>query len=485
MLIAVRSWNPPDPQPYQRPLTVAPLTLTYGDQPPRSSGVNFATTIAAWTPPDPQPRQLPLTIAPLTFIYGDQPPRYSRVTARTIVSAWEPPDPQPQRTLPTQIVSVDQPPRSSTVNFTVALRSWTPPDPQPPRDLKNFAPLTLTYGDQPPFKRPDLLPISLWQIDPQPQQRIVYYPITPVIVAAQVPFVRLSASILASWDAQAPTIQQRPGFAPLTLAYGDQPPRMSLVTPRVIVQAWEPPPPSPQGGARTQIVSVDQPPVKRIQPLPAQFWQVDQPIQQRVFYPFPTLVIAANPPAALYPLATILSWYADERAQPRQRLIAPLTLTYGQQPPRVDPCAALDIIVGQWPTGMEPGLPQLGVRTAAITKQLRVDQPPPIAPCPDLAIIISQWPTGMEPGLPYHPPGMTAIIFVAPPVPVPSAYIILDVIRFQNALTDARAFQNAFTDTLDFQNALADDVRFQKTLTDAVVFQNLIIDVEVLEGVIS
>lgn len=80
LLSIVRQWDPPDPMPRQRPLTVAPLTLIYGQQPPprrEYRNVIYDSWLVVDVPRQPvgyalQPAPAPIVI-PATVI--DAPPR--------------------------------------------------------------------------------------------------------------------------------------------------------------------------------------------------------------------------------------------------------------------------------------------------------------------------------------------------------------------------------------------------------------------------
>lgn len=141
----VESWRPPDPQPQQRPLTVAPLSLTYGQQPPRYSTAGLNAVVETWRPPDPQPQQRRPTV-PIPA-QGDQPPRYSPVQLYSLVGLWRPPDPQPwQRPVTAPIPTAppppppDNPPRYTTAALTSLVASWRPPDPAP-QQRRRLAPI--------------------------------------------------------------------------------------------------------------------------------------------------------------------------------------------------------------------------------------------------------------------------------------------------------------------------------------------------------
>jgi hypothetical protein len=96
----------------QRREGIAPLTLIYGDEPPRRTEATRYAILETWRPPPPEPRQLPRNIAPLTLSYGDQPPPRSIVVSQTI-EAWkfiEAPRKLPARYVPEPIITADDPP---------------------------------------------------------------------------------------------------------------------------------------------------------------------------------------------------------------------------------------------------------------------------------------------------------------------------------------------------------------------------------------
>ncbi len=328
------SWNPPDPQPVQarfnaitspvvtfvpftrapmqwpiddplprRPVQIAPLALTYGDQPPRYETSRLNSILASWIPPDPQPRQLPLTIAPLTLTYGQQPPPSSNaLKLQNVLTSW----PTGFEYQPYQLVrrppipaQGDQPPRTSAVRMMQSVLAW-------PTGLE-YQPYQLTESTA---------------------------AITPVTVVAFIPLVRLPGSILSSWALQDPQPTQRPVTAPIP-AQGQQPPRYSTATLSSLVAAWTPPDLQVQRTVPRQIVSVDAPPRTTTRALSAilSAWAgVDAP-QQRTNTPAAFSVTIAQPPFKPYPMATVLSWQPEPVPAQARRPIAPLTLTYGQQPP--------------------------------------------------------------------------------------------------------------------------------------------------------
>lgn len=342
MLVITQAWTPPDPQPYQRPLNVAPLALSYGDKPPpysvaelmqntlvshptgfeyeprqrirytpipqqgdtppKFNPAGILQIIDSWRPPDPQPWQLPLKIAPLTLTYGDKPPPYS--TAELIQNALAS-FPTGLEHNPSQRIRYapipaqgDTPPKFSPAQLFQLVDSWRPPDPAPWQHPLNFAPLTLTYGDKPP----------------------------PYSVA------EMMKNTLVSW----PTgleyePRQKPlNFAPLTLTYGDQPPRYSTANFRTIIDTWRPPDPQPNQQPITVPIPAqgDRPPFRFVQTI-----QYDDPWpqQRQVQYPQSPVVQTYIPPPS-YPWAVIQSWQTDPWPTQRPTTASLLSLVYGTQP---------------------------------------------------------------------------------------------------------------------------------------------------------
>lgn len=242
------AWEPPPPMPWQKPLTQAPLTLTYGQQPPKGPTQLLVDSIIvkwSWEPPPPMPRQLPLTVAPLTLRYGSQPPLGCQpftITENVIYYAWQPPDPQPQNTI--RKIASFTPTLATFVSFfrlpDSVLSSWKFADPLP--TVPDYiAPQTLVYGQQPP-------PLIRQSI---PQQREDWMPQARSQAAALIPavtfvsFMRLPDSVLASWRAGDPQPTLPRNIVPLTLTYGNQPPRYSIRDMVLLVSAWNPPDPMP------------------------------------------------------------------------------------------------------------------------------------------------------------------------------------------------------------------------------------------------
>ena len=136
----------------QYPSKVAPLTLRYGDQPPKWSAAAFYNLRNQW--PEPSwPAQSRGPVAPLTLTYGDQPPRYDLARLYNLRAQWSEPtwDAQSRPPIAAPIFvpsTVNNPPPRNTAALTEVLRQWivTWDAQYPPK----IAPLTLVYGDQPP-----------------------------------------------------------------------------------------------------------------------------------------------------------------------------------------------------------------------------------------------------------------------------------------------------------------------------------------------
>jgi len=365
MSSVLASWpsglEPGLPQPDYHKARIAPLTLVYGQQPPVTSGqrdidVITETLSTCWLPPDPppQPDLRRGHIAPLTLRYGDQPvlgsgQRDIDVFYASMI-AWIPPDPQPQRdlklTAPLSLTYGQQPPVTSGMRdidlFNEAMSiAWLPPDPLPQPNLKrdHTAPLTLVYGDQPPRLSNSLRAIlGNWPQDPAPQ---IQRPGTaawnvPTIVVSQPPFVPLPQAIIASWQPIDCPQTPRKQIAPLTLAYGQQPPPYSSATISELVrlnEAWIPPPQQDRKlTAPLSLIYGDQPPVVS--------GQRDADVMN----------------------STMVAWLPpDPLPQPNLKRdhTAPLTLVYGDQPPAVS--SKLLSIVGAWNPDLQPAQPRPAV----------------------------------------------------------------------------------------------------------------------------
>lgn len=126
---AIRAAWETDP-PFHRDIRrIAPLTLVYGDEPPRQSYASLYALMDSWRPPDPMPQQGRRDIVPLTFVYGDQPPPFAPTAMRSVVDQWRAVDDVRQRAVqlvPIAIVD-DPPPRSLAVLTAIVQASWIPP----------------------------------------------------------------------------------------------------------------------------------------------------------------------------------------------------------------------------------------------------------------------------------------------------------------------------------------------------------------------
>lgn len=190
--------------PYQRPLNIAPLTLTYGSQPPPYSTANLNNTLTAWVPPDPQPTQRPLNIVPLTFTYGNPPTPTNPALFNSIIGTWIPPDP-----LPTQ---------------------------RPPT-----APIPAQGSQPPPFRQRQ--PDFTFYADFTPVETVESVAAILPSIVTQTPFIPYPIATIQSWQVDSLPVQ-RPTTSPIT-AQGQQPPPYSFVNAYSIVNLWQPPDPLP------------------------------------------------------------------------------------------------------------------------------------------------------------------------------------------------------------------------------------------------
>lgn len=381
--------------PQQRFLNVAPLTLIYGQQPPSQVGMRdpdllYSILPFAWQPPDPLPTIPQRTYdAPLSLVYGDQPPFAGSLRDPDLYSLvvgvnWIPPDPPPQRDrryiVPLTLAYGDQPPvavgmRDPDNLYSVLPFLWQPPDPLPTVPQRGYdVPLTLTYGDQPPRPKAQAN-YTHWLADPspvQPQSKIA--PLTVVVVvAAQPAFTTYPYTTIQSWQGDSWPTQARRPIAPLTLAYGDQPPRYTTAGMNDLLATWLPPDPAPQRDP------------KRFAPL--------------------ALIYGDQPPRySTTAMAGVLStWIPPDPAPQRDRKqFAPLTLVYGQQPP---PRLTEQISIRSWQVA-EPLTQQRRAGVAAIVPTAAVFVP--FSPYPWLAI--SQWQS--EPPAPARPAKVAPLALV-------------------------------------------------------------------------
>jgi len=226
---------PPDPQPHQRRLNAAIFGVVAAAEQPAFTRLP-SSILAAWEPQaDTQQRRNQIT--PLTLVYGNEPPRRSNAVLASIIDSWTPPHHYDWRRPPFIFgVQVNNPPPRSLAGLNSILQTnWIPAPPQPQRDPKNIVPLTLVYGNQPPRLKRQPLPI----VEPDwPQQRRAVFT-AGTVTTVQPPFVR--QVIGQAWDAIEWPMQRRVLIAPLTLVYGDQPPLWAPGALRALIrETWEP-----------------------------------------------------------------------------------------------------------------------------------------------------------------------------------------------------------------------------------------------------
>lgn len=240
--------------PLQKAVQVAPLTLTYGQSPPRKAALalNAALCIAAWNPPDPMPLQKAVLVAPLTLTYGQQPPRLPRTIQQSAIRAqwevdWNAQTQGKNAAWNVPAVAVPVVPFARPWQNTVA-QSWLPPDPQTIKVITKVQP----GSDQPPvvgaMTSPEFQTIrAAWELLPNGAQSNppnAAWNVSAVVV----PFTQSWQNTVAqSW--LPPDLQ--PKRATTTVQPGsDQPPVIGTkaTTFQAIRAAWELPP----NGAQSQ-----------------------------------------------------------------------------------------------------------------------------------------------------------------------------------------------------------------------------------------
>lgn len=276
-------------QPMQGRSQIAPLTLVYGQQPPIAGPLSVTETaiaVLSWEPARSEPPKLigsaawnaPVVILPV----GPITPQEMAV----VRSAWEPPAPIPPfpvKIAPLTLVygqapPVDGPLTETELNIAIAPLAWWPPQNARPSAAWNIppiaagvpftplplnivgswqtdwraqsagliAPLTLVYGQQPPVQGPltvpsltaILSPRDIWTSQSEPDN--AHWNVPPI--SAFLSFARLPQSVLAAWLPPDSGAQSRGPIAPLTLAYGQQPPLVGAITPaelNEVVRAWD------------------------------------------------------------------------------------------------------------------------------------------------------------------------------------------------------------------------------------------------------
>lgn len=299
MLVAVlASWpqslEPRLTRPNEQQQKIAPLTLTYGQQPnPQGpiTAVEYAAVVASW-PPDLEPRlwrpnSLQQTIAPLTLTYGTQPvPQPSLALAELIpiVASWA------------QSWDAQSAPRSlawGTPLVPVVARTappahlwtaWEPPWLSPPRPV-TIAPLTLVYGAQPqpqaPLSTLELAQIvgtwlQTWDSQSAPKSAAWNVPLLGVV-----PFTPQPALIWSAWGDPFVRPPLPVGIAPLTLVYGDPPLPQGPISPLELIQiaatwasTWDAQTAAPTAGWNVPPILIVLPYV----PAPGLLWSAWEPI---------------------------------------------------------------------------------------------------------------------------------------------------------------------------------------------------------------
>lgn len=219
----------PDPWPQQGPRKIAPLTLIYGDQPPRKAALALSALlcIQAWNPPDPAPQQRRLNIAPLTLTYGSKPPIQGALPA------------------------VDQ---------QITRMAWET-IPQPTQKRVQIAPLTLVYGNQPPIQGP-MPPAELaivrgqWEVawTAQSEPPSAAWNVAAAAVA-RVPFARSWLPIVrSSWDITWGAQSEAPSAAWNVAVVVNTPPPLQTGWMQTVLQSWVPAPPVPWQMPPLQVV---------------------------------------------------------------------------------------------------------------------------------------------------------------------------------------------------------------------------------------
>jgi hypothetical protein len=154
MVAASLAWTPA-PAPAQEPSNVAPLIPVATASPPTPISIALSQAIrATWDSQPSWSTQHAALIAPLTLTYGQQPPSYAGAAQITNILATPPLTWSAQSASPNAgwnfiPPAVNQPPPVSIAGY-MAIRSSWPVDAWNAQRAPWLAPLTLTYGQQPP-----------------------------------------------------------------------------------------------------------------------------------------------------------------------------------------------------------------------------------------------------------------------------------------------------------------------------------------------
>lgn len=186
----------PDPEPWQLPRKIAGLLATNGDQPPRKAALALTALlcIQTWNPPDPMPVQKRVQPAPLSLTYGQQPPirRDARPQDNIINAQWVQDwkaQSEPNSVI-VRLASADQPPRlKASIHPVIQAwqQDWTTQSEAPNAAWNVPAPVVSTFT---PYSAEWLLIVlQAWRDDSifrQPQYGIASFtpdattaPVTP------------------------------------------------------------------------------------------------------------------------------------------------------------------------------------------------------------------------------------------------------------------------------------------------------------------
>lgn len=326
--------------------TIAPLTLAYGNAPPITGPLSPAelAILQSWplTAEPRLPRLLPASlVAPLTLTYGNQPQIIGPLTAAEIaqlVAAWQPAFVLPLALEPTAAWNV---PVVGFIPFTAPplaiLGAWQPAWLAPPRPA-GVAPLTLTYGSAPaivgpltPFELAELL--AAWQPPFVPPSQLQPTAGWNIPLSAYIPGPEFPASILTAWQPPWLAPPRPVGIAPLTLAYGAQPPIVGPLSAQEVAEllaSWQAGFTAPPALAPTAGWNVPLPVFVPARPLPPSLlaaWQPTftlprQPLGTAAWnVPLIAFVPFTRPPAAVLP-----AWQSAFILPPRSLLVWPGTL---------------------------------------------------------------------------------------------------------------------------------------------------------------
>jgi hypothetical protein len=249
MVATSLAWTTPPPVPVQGPRNLAPLTLIYGQQPPRITTTPSAAIRSIW---DAQPNwnaQRAQPVAALaSLIYGQQPPpssaaRFYAIALGAPPVIWGSQSESENAGWNQTPIAVAQPAPNAALAAAI-VAAWNVPGWQAQR-AASVAPLTLTYGQQPPIYEGAeqianllALPAATWNAQTAPPNAGWNY-----IPAAtnQPPPVSIAGfmAIRWAWPVDAWSTQRARWLAPLTLSYGQQPPAYSIATQASIRATWD------------------------------------------------------------------------------------------------------------------------------------------------------------------------------------------------------------------------------------------------------